>query len=227
MNLNDLCAFCGNRATSKDHIPPESIFHKPRPSNLIKVPACQVCNGGSKLDDEYFRDAMLTGITEQQYPEVMALFIRKVEEIGTDPKKRGYGWATYKSLREIEIYTPAGIYLGKAPARLLDRERLLKSVGKYVRGLYFHHFKHRVPYTCEVTAHYYGDLQPQSKEFLFSQTAPCEPRNIGGGAFVYKFAQVPDDPRSIWLMQFYSHHCFVGIVSSIDETEEHPSKSNY
>lgn len=221
INLDELCAFCDELATTKDHIPPESIFSKPRPNNLIKVPACATCNGGSKLDDEYFRDAMLTGINEDKYPEVMALFVRKIEAITNDRKKHGYGWALYKSLQEIDIQTPAGIYLGKAPARLLDRERLLKSVRKYVRGLYFHHLKQRVPDNCEVTSYYWEDLQPQGKEMLLTQSASCVPWNIGNDAFVYKFVQVPNDPRSIWLMQFYGHHCFVGIISLRKRTEEH------
>lgn len=40
-----LCCYCGVRkATTKDHIPPKSIFNKPRPCDLITVPYCFECN---------------------------------------------------------------------------------------------------------------------------------------------------------------------------------------
>lgn len=36
-----LCCYCGiNSSTTKDHIPPKSIFNKPLPNNLITVPYC-------------------------------------------------------------------------------------------------------------------------------------------------------------------------------------------
>src|SRR4051812_34092613 len=55
------CAYCPNPGTTKDHIPPQTIYakgtqHKPW------VPACRICNGGASKDDEYMqRLAMLWG----------------------------------------------------------------------------------------------------------------------------------------------------------------------
>lgn len=49
------CYLCGNPSTTRDHIPPLGIFPKPRPDNLITVPACGNCNAKTTLDDEYFR----------------------------------------------------------------------------------------------------------------------------------------------------------------------------
>ena len=48
-----VCAICGiNEATTRDHVPQKAIFQKPRPENLITVPACSDCyNGASDLDD--------------------------------------------------------------------------------------------------------------------------------------------------------------------------------
>lgn len=219
MNPNDFCAFCGNMAITDDHIPPKCLFPKPRPANLITVRACEICNKGTTLDDEYFRDAMLTGINEQRFPEAMALSIRKIEELGTNPKKRRYGWSVYKSARLVELRTEAGIYLGHAPARNLDRSRLLKSAEKCVRGLYFYQFQQRVPDDSEVTVYYYADLEPESVKELLLQCARCAPQNIGNGAFVYRFARVPDDPRSLWLLEFYDRHRFIGIISGPNTTD--------
>lgn len=57
LNPDAKCYLCGAPATSLDHIPPKGIFPRPLPAktNLITVPACEKCNGGSKEDDHYFR----------------------------------------------------------------------------------------------------------------------------------------------------------------------------
>ena len=51
-----ICAICGKvvEKVTSDHIPPKSMFGT-KPNNLITVPACPACNGGSSADDEYFR----------------------------------------------------------------------------------------------------------------------------------------------------------------------------
>lgn len=51
-----LCVLCGARpATTVDHVPPRSIFPKPRPSDLVTVPACFHCNNSQSKYDEEFR----------------------------------------------------------------------------------------------------------------------------------------------------------------------------
>ena len=55
MEAEGLCIYCQSReADSRDHVPPKGIFPKPRPSDLVSVPACQECNGGfAQLDEEF------------------------------------------------------------------------------------------------------------------------------------------------------------------------------
>jgi len=56
-----VCVFCGDPATTRDHVPPKGVFPDPKPSDLITVPACDSCNSDTKLDDEYFRWLVATG----------------------------------------------------------------------------------------------------------------------------------------------------------------------
>ena len=178
--------------------------------------------------DEYFRDAILTGIDEQRFPEAMALSLRKIEEMGTDPKKRGYGWTTYKSVRTVEVHTDAGIYIGDAGARELDLDRMRRTIEKCGRGFYFHHFQERIPDDCEVTTQHHQLLEPEVKEELLSRFAGRSLQNIGNGAFVYTFMRVQDDPRSLWLLEFYGRHSFIAIVdhADVDESEEESQQSD-
>src|SRR5689334_8854010 len=48
------CAYCGEPATTRDHIPPKKLFPQPWTDDLITVPACSACNNCSSSDDEYF-----------------------------------------------------------------------------------------------------------------------------------------------------------------------------
>jgi len=57
-NLGDerqtaFCCFCGRDTGTRDHIPPKVFLAKPYPDNLPVVGACQECNQGSSLDEEY------------------------------------------------------------------------------------------------------------------------------------------------------------------------------
>lgn len=49
------CYLCrGTENLTRDHVPPENLFPKPKPSNLITVPCCKTCNESfSKLDEQF------------------------------------------------------------------------------------------------------------------------------------------------------------------------------
>jgi hypothetical protein len=47
------CYLCGaQERLTRDHIPPRNLFPQPRPTNLITVDCCEVCNNGMNLSDE-------------------------------------------------------------------------------------------------------------------------------------------------------------------------------
>ena len=61
-NKIQLCIYCLKKiADTKNHIPPQSIFDKPLPKNLISVPSCFECNNSASTDDEYFRIVITIG----------------------------------------------------------------------------------------------------------------------------------------------------------------------
>src|ERR1019366_2356818 len=50
------CYLCQATETLiRDHIPPENLFPRPLPSDLITVPCCKSCNLGFSKIDEQFR----------------------------------------------------------------------------------------------------------------------------------------------------------------------------
>jgi hypothetical protein len=57
------CAYCGAAADlTRDHVPPRVVFPKPRPKDLITVPACRPCNVSAGPDDEYFGAALRVAV---------------------------------------------------------------------------------------------------------------------------------------------------------------------
>jgi hypothetical protein len=50
------CCICGKSGVkvTADHVPPKTIFLKPRPENTITVKACNKCNNGASDHDQNF-----------------------------------------------------------------------------------------------------------------------------------------------------------------------------
>ena len=60
-----VCVYCGALSPqTRDHVPPACLFPRPRPTDLVTVPACEACNAAFSMDDEYFRLAMLASATD-------------------------------------------------------------------------------------------------------------------------------------------------------------------
>jgi len=60
------CVYCGGATETRDHIPSKVLLDEPYPSNLPVVPACETCNKGFSLDEEYLAclvDCAVTGST--------------------------------------------------------------------------------------------------------------------------------------------------------------------
>jgi hypothetical protein len=48
------CIYCGGDTESRDHVPSRVLLDEPYPDNLPVVPACEDCNRGYSLDEQYF-----------------------------------------------------------------------------------------------------------------------------------------------------------------------------
>jgi hypothetical protein len=50
----DNCIYCGKGIETREHVPPRVLLDEPYPENLPIVQACEICNQGYSLDEEYF-----------------------------------------------------------------------------------------------------------------------------------------------------------------------------
>lgn len=65
--LDTQCAYCGEYADTRDHVPSKIILEKPFPENIPVVPSCLKCNNGFSLDEEYFAciiECIVSGTTD-------------------------------------------------------------------------------------------------------------------------------------------------------------------
>lgn len=51
--LTGMCVYCGGQPDTRDHVPSRVFLSDPMPENLSVVEACEKCNQGFSLDEEY------------------------------------------------------------------------------------------------------------------------------------------------------------------------------
>ena len=190
-----VCIYCGTTgAVTRDHVPPQSVFPDPKPQGLIHVPACHECNDAFKLDDEYFRTFVVTG--NFQNPAARSLWDRKII---ASPNAETIRDILRRSMKDIEVHSHGGIYLGKAPAVFLDARRILRVAGRIVLGLWWHHYQTRPEPSIRI---YAGRLwKLDGMEPLLNA---CQKSFIGNGIFAYAHGVPAEDiNQSIWFLQFF------------------------
>ena len=214
------CVICNeNPATTKDHVPPKCLFAIKDRINLLKLPACSVCNNRSSKDDEYLRSVLISraDIEESQSTnELRSALIRSLSNLGQPGFQKAYA----RSVSSKRIFTPAGIFLGKHPVITVDNERLEKVLSKIIRGLYYHHMKKTLSREYLIKIISEDNLKRQAlntKEFIKSkifcfldQTWLYE---IGKNTFHYKYLLTREDNcAGAWILRFYKKVHFLGLV---------------
>lgn len=51
--LMSFCVYCGNKPSTRDHVPSKVLLDEPYPSDLPVVPACETCNKNFSKDEQY------------------------------------------------------------------------------------------------------------------------------------------------------------------------------
>lgn len=217
-----LCVYCGdNPATTWDDIPPKCFYTKPR-GRLLLIPSCVECNEGSSKNDEYFRNSVVFRADVAEHPIAWELNQTALRGLAR-PEKQGMRAALLRALKVQPVYTPAGLYLGRAPTFEVSGEPLYRVGVRLTKALFWYHScpespskRTRLPDDYEVSAWMWDNLDEESKGVLdpARRSLLQRPANyLGRGeVFRYHFQHFPDeDPNvSVWLMGFYGQ---VGILA--------------
>ena len=107
------CVYCGRLALlTDDHVPPQALCSKPRPIDLVVVPACVSCNGGASKDDEYFKTVMILKDRAGSHPEAVSVRPSVFRGLAMS-KKVTFARRLMAGVRQIDVKTPAGLYAGR------------------------------------------------------------------------------------------------------------------
>lgn len=212
MRKAEKCYLCEiNDATTKDHVPPRTLFPKNAQVKGYKLPACSECNNKLHLDEEYIRDRFsIAGQndsaqivfqegTRRSYmrPYEMLKTVTKLDLINRDTVP-------------VDIKTKAGIHIGTLPGIKMDPPRVERVSIKIVKGLYFYHTGKRIPkdYSFDV----YFD-PPNWLPHLLEKKSPLIGRF--GNIFSYKgIVTVKDENTGIWWLSFYQSLGLIVIVEN-------------
>lgn len=194
-----VCAICGYRqATTKDHLPPRSVFPKPLPMNTRTVPACSECNNGANQQDERFRVYLAAATTY-------------FNDDATRAWKEGAMRTLEKNLRlrrEFDSRLKEKVRVEVRPGEFEERIRIEVPVSAYapvieriVRGLFYHHFGRALGTRnkCQV------EMLTGIPDEFYAIAKDWHGGDVGGQMFVYKYAYM-DDVRSFWVLQFFEAH---------------------
>lgn len=204
---SEKCVICGERAAvTRDHVPPKNLFPKPRPNDLVTVPACSECNNGSSVEDEDFRTYLSFQIGLQSHLTEKLWFDGAKKSL---ERRKSLQQQIIASLRPIMVETKTGITSETAfevPERVYVR-----VFERVVRGLYFHHFKKILGKEVPISISPLVGIDDNSLKLL--EEIPVAA--IGDPAFVYKYAVASDDENSsLWVMQLYEAHWIEAVTGS-------------
>lgn len=213
------CIYCGAMGDiTDDHVPPKGLFPKPRPSNLITVPACESCNGGEHLDDEYFRLMLAMRHDTADLPALKPVLEAVFRSLGKT-EKRKFARSFISRYKRRQVHTPRGIFLGVFPAYDVDRNRVLRVVERTGRGIFFNQMGRGLAdgYTAiAVDELKMIEADTTVRELVqrhCTQISQAPPFEIAGGLFRYWFHILEEDPNvSTTLMLFYHRVPFLCIT---------------
>lgn len=220
-----LCVLCGVNSANPDkpeHIPPRGIFTKPIPNNenLITVPSCDTCNHGTSKDDQEFK-ACLSLAVGYSTPEQKNFW--KGAEKGTARKTLQKNKKLQKqivdSLKEYEVHTSAGFYVGNTATFSWSVDNHNKVIEKITRGLFFHDTQKILAADAKIEIQAFPQASGFPADILnrLNQCSDAKFINKCGSQFVCQYGIVADaENASLWLLQFYERHFVMVVTKSVD-----------
>lgn len=188
------------------------MFPKPRPNNLVTVPACLPCNEAWAKDGEYFRAVVAASANLANDPSagrVRDAVVRSLQR----PDSAGLAARIRSAFVGVEVQSHGGIHLGEGIGLRVDLSRLHAVLRQTIRGLFFVEARMPLPKDCEVRVllDQFGDHVRTSMKKHFGGRPKAHINRIGD-VFEYSVFPVPNDPTSLWVGTFFRRVFFMGYV---------------
>lgn len=195
------CYLCRELAPeTRDHVVPVCLFPDPRPSNLLTLPCCRNCQVKFSKDEEYFRDFISATSSDKKGSRANEIWQKTRRSLKrSQSKNREFR----KRLEQVDIVSPAGIFLGKRLTLSAEDRRLGNVIEKIGRGLH-----------ADITG---VSAPPDWKRIVYPLGQPTKiPEELlipnlvihYDGVFACRGGIAVDAPTSVWLMQFFDKQIF-------------------
>jgi hypothetical protein len=139
------------------------------------------------------------------------------------PTKRRSTQALLRSVNDVAVHSPAGLYLGQRLAYNVDLDRLCKVIKRTVLGLHLEEFKTRLPegHRCKAYAlDGFADAPLAAApdvRMLWMHATSGQRRDLGVNVFTYWFREVQDSERAcMWAFVVYGGIGFLAITAPFD-----------
>lgn len=211
------CIYCGGqRELTNDHVPPKNLFPKPRPSNLITVPACTLCHSSTSKDDEYFRLKLCMSENVGDHPDAdinRETILRSLNREQATGLKQSF----FADIRKVQRKTNSGLYLRDTLAFNVDLERIFRVVIRTTRGLYYYEVGKRLNPNYDVDVHSDDTLINEPADVLENLEKNIivplfqkSPKVLGNDIFMYRYHITDEDPNfTVWALTFYGRVSFL------------------
>lgn len=217
------CVYCGRlEEMTTDHIPPKNLFPSPRPNNLITVPSCKKCNQKASKDDEYFRLVLSMRQEVSGHPEILKNN-EKLRRSLWRPEQKGFRVSFLNSLKNVDLYTPAGIYLGKTSAFRVDMKRVNAVIKRIAKGIFYEEKGIRLPDNYQIRAYCINDIINEQPYFLgtliikrdiIPLTLQGKKQTVDENIFKYWYQFAIDEENSgVIIFSFYNRVSFLVLIT--------------
>jgi len=216
------CIYCLTEGpVTDDHVPPQNLFGKPRPSDLVEVPSCKSCNEAASKDDEYFKLVFAMRKELNPHPGIRKILLSVLRSL-EKPEKRGYANAFRSTLRRADF---PGVPQSAPSTQTYEvsLDRLYRVISRTTQGLHFKVARRLVDRSCYVGVLGDEELLALDPEFVAMTTehfARAPLVVIGEGVFAFRCIRDVPDPRiTVWQMTFFEKVPFMSATLPIDRAE--------
>jgi hypothetical protein len=219
-----LCIYCQSAiADTRDHVPPKSVFPKPRPDNLITVPACRECNARTQEDDEDFR-TYITAISTRETGPIIE-YLSETTMRGLDRRPAYLADWKDRRMRVSELEDENGHATQKLQV-WREPTRLMRVIFRTVRGLHYHKLGKPLPVNCPMhmidSELQHPELEPGTSlgnnlGGVLTRVEGTEPIVDYRDAFSCRRTTVEgNESAAVWLLTFLKRHWFLVFVNVSD-----------
>jgi len=196
-----LCAICGiNVATTKDHIPPQSIYPKElRPSNfsLNVIPACSCCNNGAAVEDEELK--LYVGLSTGEHRDSPEKIIDSMAS--TIAKNGRLAKRVFEAQRNVYA-TMDGVVAKPYVAVTFSYDNFSKAIARIVRGLYWLETERALGLDTKISVFPYHSMDANFHKKVSELMDLLQPKFLNKKTFIYKFS-LDENGSSVWGIQFF------------------------